>query len=60
MTITLNNNEIALSDICLTEDGAIFACGSVKDWTYVGRGGREDFFDEKYAPVCANCGAWLD
>jgi hypothetical protein len=57
MTITLNNNEIALSDICLTEDGAIFACGSVKDWTYVGRGG--EFNDDKYEPCCANCGAWL-
>jgi hypothetical protein len=56
MTITLNNQPVSLSAICLTEDGALFECGSVLDSAYVGRGGREDFFEEKYVTVCANCG----
>jgi len=60
MTITLNNHEIHLPAYCVSDEGALVVCGTTKDWTYVGRGGREDFFDEKYAPVCANCGEWLD
>jgi hypothetical protein len=60
MTITLNNQPVSLSAICLTEDGALFECGSVLDSAYVGRGGREDFFEEKYVTVCANCGEWQE
>jgi hypothetical protein len=60
MTITLNNKPVSLSAICLTSEGALFECGSVLDSAYVGRGGREDFFEEKYVTVCANCGDWLE
>ena len=58
MTITLNNSPVTLAEVCVTTEGALFECGSVKDWAYVGRGG--EFNDEKYEPICANCGAWLD
>lgn len=57
MTITLNNQPISLSDICLTEDGAIFACGSETDWSYMPRELRDAYHGEKYHPICANCGA---
>jgi hypothetical protein len=60
MTITLNNSPVTLAKVCVTTEGALFECGSVKGSWYVGRGGREDFFEEKYVPCCANCGEWLE
>jgi hypothetical protein len=60
MTITLNNSPVTLAKVCVTTEGALFECGSVKGWWYVGRGGLEDFFEEKYVPCCSNCGEWLE
>jgi hypothetical protein len=60
MTITLNNHEIHLPAYCVTDEGALFVCGTAKEHSYFGRGGREDNFEKLYVTVCANCGEWLD
>lgn len=56
MTTTLNNQAIVLSDICITDEGAIFACGSEVEWEFMPRELRHLYHGEKYHPVCANCG----
>jgi hypothetical protein len=45
---------------CVTDEGALFVCGTAKEHSYFGRGGREDNFEKLYVTVCANCGEWLD